>query len=519
MPPPPAKPTNVPNIQHILIRLVIAAASGLLLAAAFPALDWGFLGLVALVPLLCLLRCCSWPAGAAYGLVTGFVFFFCLLYYISQFGLLPWVALALFQAAYFALAGAGIAALRRCPPGVLWPLAAAAVWTLTTYLRGNVGPLSLPFGELGHTQHAALSIAQAASVVGALGLTFLLALLNAAIAQLVAVSAGQPDAPAGAVRASIAVGVFLLLVMLAGIARFHVAKDTLRSESGPWVPVAAVQAEIYAGREPDVGIGLEAAQAYVELSTRRQPAARADLIVWPETALVVDPDRDLRFRAAVDETIARTHAHLLFGHLRIADDGRIYNAASLLAPDGRRLGEYHKVHLVLFGEYVPYRKQFPVLARFPVRDYDLTAGDRWMTLDAKSFRAGPLICFESLFPGMSREVVRQGADLLVIITSDAWAGRTAELWQHGYVSVFRAIEQNRFLIRAGTQGLTCIISPYGEIIAQVDPFAQGVAAASVHPIHTRTFYSRHGDWPLFLLCGILLVLAMLAARATPPVPA
>jgi apolipoprotein N-acyltransferase len=486
---------------------MIAASSGLLLAAAFPALDWGFLGWVALVPLLCLLRSCSWRAGVGYGLVTGLVFFLCFLYYIGQYGIVPWMALALFQAAYFGLASGLIAALRRCAPGALWPLAAAAVWTLVTYLRGNVGALSLPFGELGHTQHAALGIAQAAAFVGALGLTFLLAVVNAAIAQLIAVSASRPAAARHAVHTCIGVGACLVVVMLLGHARFHVLRDSLRHESGPWVPVVAVQAEIYAGREIDLNTGYEAAKAYLELSAGHTFPQGFGLIVWPETALVVDPDRHPRFGALVDETIERTGAHLLFGHLRVADDGRMYNAASLLAPDGERLGEYHKVHLVIFGEYVPYRKRFPLLERFPVRGYDLTPGEGWTTLESKLFRAGPLICFESLFPGMSREVVRQGADVLVIITSDAWAGRTAELWQHGYVSVFRAIEQHRFLVRAGTQGLTCIISPCGEIIARAEPFTQGVATADVVRLTNRTVYSRCSDWPLLMLCAILLIAA------------
>lgn len=505
-------------MKRIFVRLLFAAASGLLVAGAFPPVDWGFLGWVALVPLLCLLRRCSWRVGVGYGLVTGFVFFLCFLYYINQFGVVPWIALALFQAAYFAVAAGVIAALRRCAPGLLWPLAAAAVWTVMTYVRGHVGALSLPFGELGHTQHAALGMAQAASVVGGLGLTFLLVLVNAVIAELMAMAASVPGAARAAVRACVLVGAALLILMLAGHVKFQVAKRQLEAASDRALRAVAVQADIYAGREPDVGIGYDAARAYVELSTSPE-AAGADLLVWPETALVVDPDREPRFGALVNETTARTGAHLLFGHLRIDEDGSIHNAASLQAPDGRRLGEYHKVHLVLFGEYVPHRKRFPWLERFPVRSYDIDPGQGWTTLNADGFRLGPLICFESLFPNMSQEVVRQGADILVIITSDAWAGRTAELWQHGYVSVFRAIEQGRYLIRAGTSGLTCIISPYGEMLAQVEPFTQGVAAADVLPLEKRTVYSRLGDWPLLCACALIIALALAAARRCPPVMA
>ena len=500
-------------MKHILKCVLPAAASGLLLAAAFPALDWGFLGFVALVPLLCVLRHASWCRGTATGLITGFVFFVCFLYYVGSWGTVPWIALALFQGAYFGLAGGLIAALRRCRPGLLWPLGAAAVWTLTTYLRGNVGPLSLPFGELGHTQHAAYGLAQAAAVVGALGLTFIVALVNAAIAQLVvAVSAGRPEAAARAARICVAVGAALLLVMLAGIARFHFGRSQLRvAVSDRGLRAVAVQADKSGGREPDVGVGYEAAKTYLKWSTSPE-AAGASLIVWPETALVVDPDLDPRFGELVDKTIARTGAYLLFGHMRVGEADQIHNAASLRGPDGERLGEYHKVHLVIFGEYVPYRDRFPFLERFPVRSYDITPGEGWTTLAGDGFRLGPLICFESLFPQMSREVVRQGADVLVIITSDAWAGRTAEVWQHGYISQFRAIEQGRYLVRAGRTGLTCIISPFGEIVAQVQPFTQGVAAADIVTLTRRTIYSRLGDWPVLLVCALVILLAIASAR-------
>jgi apolipoprotein N-acyltransferase len=505
-------------MKHILKCVLPAAASALLLAAAFPALDWGFLGFVALVPLLCVLRHASWCEGTATGLITGFVFFVCFLYYVGSWGTVPWIALALFQGAYFGLASGLIAALRRCRPGLLWPLGAGAVWTLMTYLRGNVGPLSLPFGELGHTQHAAHGLAQAASVVGALGLTFIVAVVNAAIAQLVvAVSAGRPEAAAQAARACVAVGAVLLVVMLAGIGRFHLGREDLKWESGFWIRAVAVQADRYAGREPEVGIGLEAAEEYLEWSISPE-AAGASLIVWPETAVVADPDIDPRFGELVDKTIARTNAYLLFGHMRIGEADQIHNAASLRGPDGERLGEYHKVHLVIFGEYVPYRDRFPFLERFPVRGYDIAPGDGWLTLAGDHFRLGPLICFESLFPRMSREVVRQGADVIVIITSDAWAGQTAQVWQHGYISQFRAIEQGRYLVRAGTTGLTCIISPFGEIVAQVEPFTQGVAAADIVTLTERTIYGRLGDWPMLLICVVLTILAVVSARRGGPSP-
>jgi apolipoprotein N-acyltransferase len=191
------------------------------------------------------------------------------------------------------------------------------------------------------------------------------------------------------------------------------------------------------------------------------------------------------------------------------DGGKTYNSAYCFRPDGTLAGIYHKMDLVLFGEYVPYRDRFPFLRRFPIRNFDYTPGTERKVFPADGYRLAPLICFEGIFPDPSREVTRLGADLIVIITSDAWALHTFELQQHSLAALFRAIESRRYLVRAATNGISAIYDPYGETLDEVGFYTPGVATATIavkpRPLST---YHRFGDVPLIVLCLLLLALGL-----------
>ena len=483
--------------------------SGLLLWAAFPALDWAVLGWVALTPLFYLMLTRSLWESTLFGFVAGLVFFAGMLYYIGQFGPIPWLALSAFEALFFAVAAAFGCVVGQRAPQPARPLALAATWLLTMYLRGHVGPLSLPLGDLGYTQHATPAVVQLAAVFGIHGVTFLLAAVNAAWAE--GLSSPWPMSP-GRWRAVVGIAAVALAVVVLGHVRYARLAGQLPSE-GEGVRVAAVQAAEWPPSYIEPGFVRRTVREYRRLSL----PVRADLIVWPETAMLADPADYPDVQRRVEDTARRTGAWLLYGNAPLTNAER-RNAATLLDPQGHKRAEYSKVHLVIFGEYVPYRERFRFIERFPVRETDFAPGEGFTVMQAGQLRFSPLICFESLFPEYSRKCVKMGAEAIVIITSDAWAGRSAELEQHAACSVFRAVETGRYVVRAATTGITMIVGPNGHIVAEVPAYRPGVAAASVRPITNRTPYVRWGDWPVVMVWVGGVGWAVVGGRALTPGP-
>jgi len=478
-----------------------------LLFAAFPPLDWAFLVWMALVPLFYLILTRPLLDSLQYALVAGLLFFGPLLYYLGQFGLVPWLALALFESLFFMLAALAVKLVARRAGCGWWPWVTAAAFTLAMYLRGHMGALSLPLGEAGYALHSPGAAIHLAALCGVHGLTFLLALVNATIATLVA--AGPADAR-GAARSSYLVAALLVLVLMGGVLRGHALRRSLAEPAAQPIRAAAVQAAEFAPPHADAAFVRQAVADYSGLSV----LTGAEFIVWPETAMLAAPSQFPEVAAMVRGTAQRCQAWLLFGNAPVGLDGRQRNAATLLGPEGQERSRYEKVHLVIFGEYVPYRQTLPFLKRFPIRDFDYAPGRGLVLMQTDRLRFGPLICFESLLPEMSRELARRGAEALVIITSDAWAGHSAELEQHANCSVLRAVETGRYVVRAATTGITCIIAPDGRVLSRVQAYQPGSAVAEIVPLRGLTLYARLGDWPLVVICVIILIASGVRGRRT-----
>ncbi len=208
---------------------------------------------------------------------------------------------------------------------------------------------------------------------------------------------------------------------------------------------------------------------------------------------------------------------------------RYFNSAYFLDRTGRQIGRYDKIHLVPFGEYVPFRNILSFVERFapsPIGDFspgseykvfgffvessamEKTAG--WRML--KKARCSVLICFEDIFPGLARRFVSNGAAFLVNMTNDAWFGRSSAAFQHAQASVFRAVENRVAVVRAANTGLSCFIDNKGRIINCVSLddksiFVTGYASGKVELSRGRTFYTAFGDIFAYLcILGTLLII-------------
>ncbi len=164
-----------------------------------------------------------------------------------------------------------------------------------------------------------------------------------------------------------------------------------------------------------------------------------------------------------------------------------------------------------FGEFVPARKYLPLLANYRVTPMDVTPGRGFNLLDGGPCRIGVAICFESTFPYISRTLTASGAQLLCVITNDVWFGRSAAAEQHAEMSVLRAVENRRYLLRGAATGVSCIIDPRGRVLEGLPIFEQGSISATVECLGGKTFYTRHGDWfayAMLLLVGLACAVAI-----------
>jgi apolipoprotein N-acyltransferase len=502
------------------LPVVLSAAAGLIMFAAFPPADLGglaWLGLALFFFALTQCRKASW--GALAGLAYGMAFYATFLGYIGRYGAVPLIALAAAEAAFVALFGYLATFLNRLTRPGLRMGATAALWVLLEYLRAHRGPVGMTLGSTYYSQWSELPLLQLASIGGGHLITFFIALVAAAIATVAA--AWLPmrlyrteGMDAGYAREAARAMLFVYALLFAGFFWGSWAyRDgeklmaAVPEEKG--CRVGYVQAYVPMGphtllKDVEASVG-----AYFGL-TEVLPAG-LDLIVWPETAIpaVLDLRPDLWKRMA--DVARKRQCWFLAGSNETASEGRLKNTLFLFDPAGTVTDKYSKNHLVPFGEVVPGRKRFKWLSKFPIRPFDYAPGDGFKVLRAGKVKIGPLICFEALFEQFPRALCRKGAEVLVFSTSDAWAQNSYEVMQHSRTAIVRAVEARRYVVRVGTDGESLVITPFGDRLSVLPAGKPGVQRETVYPIDALSFYHRIGDWPLMLLCCGLWLWAMAEA--------
>jgi len=378
--------------------------------------------------------------------------------------------------------------------------------------RGGIGGLGFTVGNLGYTQHDRIAMIQAASMIGHFGIGFFIALVSTAMAQVVLAVAPGVFARARmhprqfavlAAKTALACYVVVLLVLIWGALVMRRPPD---GDAEP-LEVAAVQASLGDIEGTNLDRANEAFDTYATL-TRTLPDS-VDVIVWPETAVPVAlntrPDFQEKFGALAREK----SAWLISGAYTFSQDGRVLNTLFVISPEGEVTDRYSKVILVPFGESVPWDDRFPWLRRFALRSVDFSPGERHKVLHLGEYEAGPLICFEALFPHAVRINTRLGAQFIVIGTSDAWAEGSYEIEQHSVTAPLRAIEARRYVVRAATWGRSQIIAPDGQVLSDVPVGEAGVASHQIRPGTRLSAYHEWGDLPLQVFCGALLWFGLL----------
>lgn len=486
--------------------LFLAALSGLLLALSFPLPGLSVLAWVALIPLLEGCRALPPEKAARLGFVTGALGFGGILYWVNivmtTYGGLPmpasfvlYLLLVSYLALYPALFAWALAVGVRA--GIAPMLAAPVVWTALEYVRAHL-LTGFPWASLGHSQYRTLPLIQIADLTGVYGITFLLVFGNVVFWGL-----GRGLLVGDRYPTRWAAGFFLLL---AAVAIYGGVRLTT-PESGAPLTVALLQGNIPQDVKWDPAFQESTLSVYERLS-REAGAAGARLVVWPESAAPFYLQDD-RLRTERIQSLARDlQTSMVVGSPAYENDVqgvRYLNSAYLIDRQGMVVGRSDKVHLVPFGEYVPLAPLFPFVNKMVKGIGDFSAGRGTVPLATADGPLGVLICFEVIFPEISRGYVQNGARLLVNITNDAWFGRSSAPYQHLSMTVFRAVENRVPLIRAANTGISAIVDSRGHIRGMTSLFTTTKLGGEIRINDEGSFYTRCGD--LFALTCLAAAVA------------
>ncbi len=555
----------------IALEYLFLAGTGAFSATVFPAVNWSLLAWIILIPPF--LSVIARSAGGAFlrGLVWGYFWSLCSFFWLREIALpIPFVlsvVLGLFPAFWTVLIhflwknlaysvrdrlkGAECLAkefpFRNPFAGILFALASASIWCVTEWLRGWV-MTGLPWNYLGSSQWKNLPLIQICEYTGVFGVSFLVALFNTAF---------------GLALYNIRIGLitrrylrphpltlsFLLMLGCFSLGVHLMKVHKLDHEKIRIAPIGLVQCDISQRRSANYELAKEALDVCANLTegllredatarkvipTDHQIDTSLKLIVWPETAVPYaytgGAEISELYREKIGAFLTRWKVPFLLGSIDFQPSAKktgefdydVFNAALFVTESGGSVRDrYYKVHRVPFGEYVPFGNEFPELNRMIGMGRNLTPGKRLNPIEViPGVRAGVSICYESVFPFISRGHAVNGANLLLVISNDAWYPTSFEPDQHYVNGLFRAIETRLPLLRCGNSNYSVLISPRGELLESVSPKndpgkRMRAAKKFLVPVPTDpkpTFYSMYGN--IFIaICGFLALCELILAFA------
>ncbi len=474
---------------------------------------------------------------AALGYLTGLVYFLGSLSWLTTVTVEGWFILCLYLALYPAV-WAGLVFVIATPRDQLgaqrsvwlssWRnlqagLLAAAGWVAIEFLRGHVFT-GFGWNSLGVALHENVPLIQFSSLTGVGGLSFLTVLASAiAVATVRRLAI---EARGGKIRAHFDFTLTLALI----VAAFGYGLRQL-SDQAEVIPVrvAAVQPSIPQNEKWNPAYEQRIYET-LERHTGAAAALQPDLLIWPEAAIPRGFFEDPVANSFVKAQAARGDFSLLLGSLILSHEAD-YNAAIMLIGPDPEPQIYPKSHLVMFGEYIPFRESFPLFAilvgDLVPADFDAGEGPILFHLPDPHVAMAPLICFEDTLAYLAREAARSGAQMFVNITNDGWFKRSAGSRQHAAHAVFRCAETRRPMVRCANTGITCVIDRHGRVrqtlqSADGDTFGEGVLFAEVEVPSDPpdTFYMRQGDvFPAACLATTVLALGTVIIRRRSPLTA
>jgi len=510
-------------VSLVIVEVALLSLSALLFALSHPSFlsidGWGFLAFVALIPLIPVLRRVGWTKAFLYGPLYALISYSIFNFWLTNFHPVASLVVNVIYMFYFLFL---FPALKLADQqwGDWAFIPQALLWMTYEYLRTK-GFVGYPYGIMAYSQYRFLPFIQSAEFWGIWGISLLVVFPAFYLGRMAGVS---QDRIRDFWQKTRIVPLVYGLVFVVNIVYGLISPvDYSRS---PTKRVALIQHDIdpWKGGHRAYKNGLD---RLIEESLKAQEED-PDLVIWSETAFVPPVHYHTRYRenarsyALVRELvefletqdvpylIGNDHAEKLTN--QEGDLERVDFNATLLWDKGWTEDVYKKIHLVPFTEHFPYKRSLPWLYNF-LQTQDVHwwgKGEEYLVFDAGGVKFSTPICFEDVFGYLSRNFVRNGAEMIVNVTNDSWAHSVESMMQHLSIAVFRSVENRRTMVRAANGGMTVVIDPNGKIIAQAEPFTKTHLVYDV-PIYTGsdTLYTGWGDWfgRLLMVGGLLSILA------------
>ena len=407
------------------------------------------------------------------------------------------------------------------------------LWVAVELTRARI--TGFPWDLLGYTQVDNPLLTRLAPVTGVYGLSFLIVAVNALWLIRLRVRERRYTRPLLTLGGCLIVVVYLLLVRkVREPSHLRTTDSATLIQENLGVGTAAVSTHetkdellasfsklsLYPTRDRCLGIpelGSTRCFHFVgEENGTAHSVVPTSLLVWPESPAGFRTD-DPQFQEQLSSLARTAVAPLVIGSLGIVPDSasehglRVYDSAALVTADGVASGRYDKIHLVPWGEYIPFKEFFFFAKKLTAGVGDMDRGTDRTVFRANGNSFGVFICYESIFGDEVRQFVSNGAEVLVNISDDGWYGDTSAAWQHLNMARMRAIENHRWILRSTNTGVTAVIDPYGHVTAAAPRHIRTALHAGFNFEHQVTFYTRHGDWFAYS-CALITALALLYSR-------
>ncbi|MEW6619178.1 MAG: apolipoprotein N-acyltransferase [bacterium] len=515
------------KMLFFILKLFLSLLSGILLIFAFPPFNLSGMAFIGLVPLLIVLKLEQGRLkNFIFSFLTGVIFFGGLLYWIAGIKLylvpawmlsIGWLLIILTLGSYIGFFGLIVKFLDN-KIRLFKVLLAPLVWVAIEFIRSFFPFGGFPWGILGYSQYQNLMLIQIADKTGVFGISFLILLVNSAVAVVLLqlqrltevktqrLKSQKPIFSHQYIRIPFALPFCLLVIVGYYIYGFMVMQKGL---SVPDLKVAIIQSNIGIEKSWDWSINQEKILQGLIRLTRKAKNQQPSLVIWTETAILDSPHLLTSLRERLSSLAKEMRTYLLVGapHIEFKNTKtEYYNSAFLFSNSGKIIELYDKIHLVPYGEMLPLEGILPIMRKILPQAGYYSPGKK-LTVFQKPARFNVLICYEGIFGDLTRRFVKNGAEFIVNITNDAWSRTEGSYYQHFTMDIFRAVENKRYFLRAGNTGISAIITPYGEVKEILDIGKEGVIISNISPMNKRTFYTKFGDifaFSCLILCGVLI---------------
>lgn len=496
---------------------LLAIISGILMALSMSFDFLWSLAWIGLVPLFYVLlkNTLSFKQSFKVGLTYGFTFYIILLHWLFElypldnFGFtkvqavvvltLGWIFISLYEALWLSLIPIVFSKFKQSPLINIFLL--CSLWIIIEWAQ-QLGSFGFSWGRLAVSQVSVPLLIQSSSLLGSLFISAFIIFINISFVYLIIYRKNLLKIKQ----------VIICLISIVSLNAIYSLYNLNKDSNGEKITYSIVQGNISSSDKWNSNSLDSMLTKYLDLTYKSIDDANKlyndiDFIIWPETAIPVTLYENQRILNAYKKVSSDSGADFLLGAFHEEND-LSYNAIYNFSPNGEVSDPYFKRHLVPFGEYLPFAntisKLIPTLNNMNLFSDSLTPGDEVNILNSSRGNIGGLICFESIFPDITRYTTMSGSNILFLVTNDSWFKDSIAIKQHLKQAALRAVESNRYVLRAANTGISAVINNKGTILETIAPLKDGYIIGEGELINQNSIYLYLGDIIVFIsFCFIL----------------